>query len=104
MLREAGTRMTEQSVDVKNNAAANRFEVRDGEHVAVAEYELRGGKMVFTHTEVPPEMSGRGIANHLAKSGLDHARAEKLKVVPLCAFIASYIKRHGEYQDLVATE
>jgi predicted GNAT family acetyltransferase len=95
--------MSENTFDIKHNDAEQQFEVTVDGHVALAAYEMRDGKMVFTHTEVPQELSGRGIANQLAKAGLDHARAGKLEVVPLCAFIASYIKRHDEYAELVAS-
>ena len=89
-------------VKVKNNEKASRFETTVDEALAVAEYELEPGVITFTHTSVPPELSGRGIANELARAGLDHARSEKLKVVPACSFIAKYIERNPEYQDLVS--
>lgn len=89
-------------VKVKNNTKESRFETTVDDAVAVAEYELEPGVITFTHTEVPPELSGRGIANELARAGLDHARSEKLKVVAACSFIAKYIERNPEYQDLVS--
>ncbi|MCU1230573.1 MAG: acetyltransferase [Acidobacteria bacterium] len=89
------------TIDVKHNSAAQRFEVIIDGHLAEADYEMRGGKIVFTHTKVPEALSGRGIANQLAIAALGYARAEKLPVVAECAFIASYIKRHDEYADLI---
>lgn len=91
-----------QEVQVKNNTKESRFETTVDEAVAVAQYELEPGIITFTHTEVPRELSGRGIANELARAGLDHARSEKLKVVAACSFIAKYIERNPEYQDLVS--
>jgi hypothetical protein len=87
--------------EVQNNRAASRFELVVDGKLAKAEYKLRPGAILFTHTEVPPELEGRGIGSQLARAALDAARAEGLGVVPLCPFIASYIKRHPEYQDLV---
>jgi uncharacterized protein len=78
-----------------------RFEVGEGDALAVLEYRLAGRKMIFTHTGVPPALEGRGIASRLARAGLDYARARGLKVVPLCSFIAGYVRKHPEYQDLV---
>ena len=93
--------MSEAAFQVENNAAAGRFEaVVDGQ-LAQAQYRRVGERILFTHTEVPEQLEGRGIAAQLARSGLDFARAEGLTVVPLCPFIASYIKRHPEYQDLL---
>ena len=86
---------------VKNNEAAHRFELEAEGHTAVSEYHRRNGTIVFTHTEVPLQLEGKGIGNALAKSALDYARSEGLRVVPRCRFIAAFIKRHPEYQDLV---
>ncbi|MGZ8711622.1 MAG: GNAT family N-acetyltransferase, partial [Thermoanaerobaculia bacterium] len=91
-----------QEVKVTNNRRESRFETTIGKSVCVAAYELEPGVITFTHTSVPPELSGRGIAKELARAGLDHARSEKLKVVPACSFIAKYIERNPEYQDLVS--
>ena len=91
----------QQEVKVTNNTKQSQFETRIGDSVAVAAYELEPGQITFTHTSVPPELSGKGIANELARAGLDHARTENLKVVAACSFIAKYIQRNPEYQDLV---
>jgi predicted GNAT family acetyltransferase len=89
-----------EELQVENNRQAHRFEVAAAGALATAEYELEPGTIIFTHTKVPPELSGRGIANRLAEAGLGYARQEKLRVVPRCAFIASYIERHPEYAEL----
>jgi uncharacterized protein len=86
---------------VENNPAARRYQVQLGEHLAVAEYRLAGDTITFTHTQVPKELEGHGIANKLAHTALEDARARRLTVVPLCPFIASYIRRHQEYLELV---
>lgn len=87
--------------DVTNNKKESRFEIPVDGDVAVAEYHQEGNRITFTHTLVPEALEGRGLAGTIVKAALDHARAEKLEVVPQCAFVASYIKRHPEYQDLV---
>jgi predicted GNAT family acetyltransferase len=92
----------QQEVKVTNNKDESRFETTVGDSVAVAAYELAPGQITFTHTSVPPELSGQGIANELARAGLDHARAENLKVVAACSFIAKYIQRNPQYQDLLS--
>ena len=86
---------------VRHNAGASRFEVGKGAHLAVAEYTLTDGGMVFTHTLVPPELRGRGLAERLVRAGLELARAEGRRVVPQCSYVATFISRHPEYQDLV---
>lgn len=91
-------------VAVKNNRTKNRFEVSLSDVVAVAEYRREGERIVFTHTEVPEAMDGKGVASALVTTALDFARSEALEVVPECSFVAEYIKRHPEYLDIVAAE
>lgn len=54
------------------------------------------------HTEVPEALEGRGIAGRIVRFALDDVRARGLKAVPRCPYVAGYISRHPEYQDLVA--
>jgi predicted GNAT family acetyltransferase len=84
-----------------NNDAKSRFEIVTDGHTAFASYSLRPGEIVLTHTEVPKELGGRGIANVLARAALEYARANGLKVVPQCPFMARFIDRNPEYQPLV---
>jgi uncharacterized protein len=86
---------------VVNNPQAGRFEVKKDGILAVLEYRLAERKIVLIHTEVPEALSGQGIGSQLARAGLDYARAQGLKVVPVCPFVAGYIQKHPEYQDLV---
>ena len=46
---------------------------------------------------------GRGFGSRLAAAALENAAREGLEVVPLCPFIARYIKRHPEYEQLLAS-
>jgi uncharacterized protein len=73
----------------------------DGKVAGKAEYRLRGDTYLFIHTEVDPEFQGLGVANRLARAALDDVRDHGRTLVPLCPFIAAYIKRHPEYNDLV---
>ncbi|MEQ1946810.1 MAG: GNAT family N-acetyltransferase [Bryobacteraceae bacterium] len=79
----------------------NRFEAHDDGHVAFLEYRLHPGEIVMVHTEVPAELEGRGLGSQLAKKALEYARTKGFLVIPNCPFVASYIKRHPEYLDLV---
>ena len=50
---------------------------------------------------MPIELEGKGLASLIVRTALDYARAQKLKVMPLCPFTAGFILKHPEYQDLV---
>jgi len=68
---------------------------------AIAEYELEGDLMIFTHTFVPNELRGQGVAAKLVKEALAFARTEKKKVIPQCSYVEVYLKRHPEFADLL---
>jgi uncharacterized protein len=82
---------------------ANRYELRLGGHlIGLAAYRRRKGRIAFTHTEVDESCEGRGFGSRLAAVALENAANEGLRVVPLCPFISHYIRRHPEYEHLVA--
>jgi len=88
---------------IRDNAEEQRFEIDLGDGTfAIAEYRLRPGIILFTHTEVPPAHEGQGIGSALIRFALKSARERGLHVVPICPFFAAYIKKHAEEHDLVA--
>ena len=94
---------TTGDLTVRDNAAASRYEVLEGDK-ALGEvlYRQRGERMVLLHTVVLPYAEGGGVGSQLVAGALDDIRARGLRVVPLCPFVAAYIQRHPEYGDLVA--
>ena len=89
------------SNNVRDNSKLHRFELDTEGHIAFSEYQRGGGVLTIMHTEVPKELGGRGIGSTLIKGVLDTARAQGLKVKPLCPFAKAYIERHSEYADLL---
>jgi predicted GNAT family acetyltransferase len=90
-----------ESITVTHDATAHRYEAVVDGHLSICEYEQADGKMIFTHTVVPPELRGRGIAERLVRAALADARAAGRKVVPACSYVAKFIERHKEYADLL---
>lgn len=86
--------------EIRDNPGSGRFELDAGAGVAFAEYVLQDGVLEIRHTEVPQELEGQGIGSRLARGVLEIARARGLKVVPRCPFVAAYMRRHPEYEDL----
>lgn len=89
-------------VTVRHDEAQSRFVAEIDGHLAHADYAIEGDRMVFTHTFVPPELRGRGVAEQLVRPALAHARAHRLRVVPACSYVAAFIQRHAEFRDLLA--
>ena len=86
---------------ITHDEQKQRFERTENGQTAVIEYRLRDGLIDLTHTYVPPELEGQGIAASLARYALDYAREQSLKVRPSCSYIRVYIQRHPEYGDLI---
>jgi predicted GNAT family acetyltransferase len=87
--------------DIRHNEDETQFETSIEGKTAYVAYDLEEpNRIVFTHTIVPDELSGRGIAGELVKHALDYAKEKNLTVVPQCAYVAAYIKRHPEYGEL----
>ncbi|HEV2580697.1 MAG TPA: GNAT family N-acetyltransferase [Ktedonobacteraceae bacterium] len=88
-------------IEVRNNEDEQQYEVTIDGHTAILFYEREGNSITFLHTEVPPALEGHGIASTLAHTALEDARTLGLNVVPLCPFVASYIRRHPDYLSLL---
>ena len=92
-------------LEIRDNQHRQRFEADLGDgSFAIAEYKLEPAKIIFTHTEVPPEHEGKGIGSALIRFALRSARERKVHVVPICPFFAEYIRKHEEVQDLLDPE
>ncbi|MGV9310751.1 GNAT family N-acetyltransferase [Streptomyces sp. NPDC003691] len=92
------------AVEVRDVPGAKRYEARiDGgtEPAGFADYIRTPELIAFVHTEVGPEHEGKGVGSALARTALDEARAANLRVLATCPFIATWIARHPEYQDLL---
>ena len=90
------------TITIEHDAQRGRFHATVAGHLCVCDYRLRDGVMHVTHTEVAPELEGRGIAGQLVRAALAHARVHGLKVRPLCSYVQAYMRRHPETQTLLA--
>jgi predicted GNAT family acetyltransferase len=98
----SGLRMDEH--EIANNTAMSQFELFTEGKTTVLQYRIQPGRIVFLHTEVPKEFEGKGIGSKLVRVGLKFASEQGLRVVPQCAFVAAYIRRHREFAGLVPPE
>lgn len=87
------------------NEVSNRFELlTDGKLSLVAYFKPDEHTLALTHTEVHRDLEGQGIGKNLVAQVLAYAEQHNQKIVPLCPFVASYIKRHPEWQRVVSTD
>ena len=91
-----------ENLTVENNQEKHRFEINLDGGTALISYQKRGEDVYnLYHTEVPTQFEGKGVGGALAKGTLEYIKAEGSRIIPTCPFVAAYLKRHPEYQDLV---
>lgn len=93
--------MSDAAPAVQHDEEAKSFRVVIEGAVAHADYEVESGRMVCTHTYVPPALRGRGLAEVVVRAMLGHARERGLRVMPACSYVAVFIERNAEFRDLV---
>lgn len=89
------------SYTITDNKEAKQYETSVDGFTPKIEYLRSKEKIFLTHTEVPKELEGKGIGTELVKHALEDIKTQNLTLVPLCPFVALYIKRHPEWQALV---
>jgi predicted GNAT family acetyltransferase len=86
----------------RDNEADSRFELNVDGSIAFVTYRKSPGAITLVHTEVPPELGGKGIGSKLGRATLDEVRAQGRKLSVECDFIRNYMNKHPEYDDLLA--
>lgn len=92
------------NVIVTQNEEAQRFEATVDGLRALITYRRFPDHLALLHTEVPAPLQRQGLAAKLTRTALDFARAQHLRVAPLCPYVSAFLKKHREYQDLVSAE
>lgn len=87
---------------VRDDPSSQRYELEVEGGLAFIDYLRDGSKVVMTHAEVPPALRGGGVGSALVKGALALVRERGDEVVPLCPFVARYMRRHPETRDLLA--
>lgn len=94
--------MDSPKTEVTHNAASQRFEANVDGLLCRADYRMHGNTMMLVHTEVPPQLEGRGIASVLVRAAFDHAKANGMDVLPVCSYVRTWVQRHPEFNALLA--
>lgn len=86
---------------VTNNTSRHRYEISLGIEVAgFAQYLDRDGQRIFFHTEIDEQFSGQGLARTLVSKALSDTRSSDKRIVPVCPYVAKYLKTHHDYDDI----
>ncbi|HUN52743.1 MAG TPA: GNAT family N-acetyltransferase [Candidatus Sulfotelmatobacter sp.] len=87
--------------EVRENAAAGRFELVEDGALVFANYRRQGDRVIVPHVEAAPRLRGTGAADRLMLGIMQLLRAEGARIVPLCSYAAAWMRRHKEYHDLL---
>lgn len=88
--------------DVRQNEAAHRYEVFvDGNLAGLTAYTDADGRRIFFHTEVDDAYAGQGLAAALVSRALAETKAAGLRIVPVCPYVAKYVTRHHDVDDVL---
>ena len=87
---------------ITDNRAKSRFELDVDGRVAYADYRRQGATLVIPYVFAPPELRGTGASGRLLEGVVEVARTEGLKILPLCGYAASWLRRHTEHRDVLA--
>ena len=87
-------------LEIIHNPQENRFEVWIDGYLSKLDYIQDGKNFVITHVGVHPELRGQGLAGRITQAGLNYAKANSLRVIPMCSYAAAYIRRNPQYAEL----
>jgi predicted GNAT family acetyltransferase len=91
----------EHSYELVHNTTACQYEYHIEGHLARVIYEEENGVLHLTHTFVPKELGGRGVAGALVKAVMDDIEKRELKMKPGCSYIVAYVEKHPECEKLL---
>ncbi|WPU98585.1 GNAT family N-acetyltransferase [Mucilaginibacter sp. cycad4] len=94
--------MKYEEIPLVNNEAIHNFELIVEGHRAFIDYKKKDDKIYLIHTEVPVELEGKGVASAIVEKAFNYIEENNLKLVPLCVYVASYLKRHPEWARILA--
>lgn len=91
-----------EAVPLVNNEAIHNFELVVNGYRSFVDYKQKGNKVFLIHTEVATELKGKGVAEAMVMKTFTYLEEHQLKIVPLCVYIGMYLKRHPEWNRLLA--
>ena len=91
---------------VRDNPAELRYELVDDGGAVIGEirYRREPGAVALVHTDVDPAYEGQGLAGFLVESAVRDLRERDLKLIPVCPYVQSWLRRHPDQTDIVVAD
>jgi predicted GNAT family acetyltransferase len=96
--------MKYEELSLKDNTELNRFELDVDGSTAFLEYKRSRDWLFLNHTEVPEIIGGKGVASAVIQKSFQYAKDNNYKIVPICPFVQSFLKRHPEWNEIVVPD
>lgn len=97
--------MQEIRFEINKNGKGAFFFEEGGKRLGEMVISISDKILTVYHTEVLPEMEGKGIAKKLLVAMVEHVRAHQLKIIPLCPNVSSVFKKNpGKYSAVLYKE
>jgi predicted GNAT family acetyltransferase len=94
--------MNYDDIELINNEAIHNFELFVDGQRAFIDYKTKDDKIYLIHTEVPKELQGQGVAEALVEKAFEYIEKHKLTLVPLCSYVQVFLRKHPEWDRLLA--
>ncbi|WAC13743.1 GNAT family N-acetyltransferase [Dyadobacter pollutisoli] len=93
--------MSEVKLKLDNRRRGAFYVENDGKQVGEMVIGISETALTVYHTEVDPEMEGKGLARQMLDAMVAYAREQHLQVVPLCEYVHLQFRRHpDEFEDV----
>ena len=93
--------MTEVKLKLDNRGRGGFYLEEDGKQIGEMVIGLSETTLTVYHTEVDPEMEGKGFAKKMFEEMVSYAREKDLQVMPLCEYVHTQFRRHPEnFEDV----
>ena len=77
--------------------------VQDGKRLAEMTYSAAGSRVIIDHTRVDELLRGKNVGAQLVRAAVEWARAENVRLLPLCPFAKSVFGKTPAYADVLAS-
>jgi uncharacterized protein len=94
--------MAEPTVTNVTDGKPKRYEISvEGVQAGLAAYVDTATQRIFYHTETGDDFAGQGLGSKLVAAVLADTRASGRRVVALCPFVAAYVDKHDDFDDIL---
>lgn len=90
-----------EDMEVVDNTEMRHFEYREGEKLAVIEYQIQEKKYFLTRVDFPNNFEDSGEADQMMEAVIEIIEESGLRVVPMTRFVKNFFKRNRQHKHLL---